>query len=261
MKPRPRVPQASVPRAVLHLVAVLSMAAALCVALVPTADAARSASPKHKTTAVSHKASAEKVDINTASLKDLEDLPGIGTVMAQKIMAGRPYKSVADLKHAGIPPGTIKGLTGKVKAGRSTAARTKSASHAAAASARAPEARKEAAAERQAEKQEARKSPPQRTFLGIPIGGSAKPAPKAEPAPEARSSESEKSSEAPRAAEPERIQAQQPPAKGMVWVNLDSKVYHFEGDRWYGTTRHGKFMWEDQAIREGYRASKTGPKK
>jgi len=45
-----------------------------------------------------------------------------------------------------------------------------------------------------------------------------------------------------------------------VWVNLDSKVYHYEGDHWYGATKHGKFMWEDQAIRDGYRAAKKGGK-
>ena len=38
--------------------------------------------------------------------------------------------------------------------------------------------------------------------------------------------------------------AQTPPAKGMVWVNTDSKVYHYEGDRWYGKTKAGKYMTE-----------------
>jgi DNA uptake protein ComE-like DNA-binding protein len=254
MKPRPHVPRGSALRAVLHLAAVLSMAAALCVALVPTADAARSAKAKHKSTTASHKASTEKLDINTATLTELEGLPGVGTVMAQRIMAGRPYKSVPDLKRAGIPPGTIKGLTGKVKAGRTTTARSESYPRAAAAS-----AEPRPAAARPAETHAAGKPAAQRSFFGIPIGGPAKPAPKEEPAP-ARAGGSEQS-EAPRAAAPERIQAQQPPAKGMVWVNLDTKVYHPEGDRWYGTTRHGKFMWEDQAVRDGYRASKAGPKK
>ncbi len=55
-------------------------------------------------------------------------------------------------------------------------------------------------------------------------------------------------------------QAQEPPQKGMVWVNLDSGVYHREGDRWYGKTKHGKFMTEADAQKAGYRASKTGPK-
>jgi hypothetical protein len=52
--------------------------------------------------------------------------------------------------------------------------------------------------------------------------------------------------------------AQMPSEKGMVWVNLDSGVYHREGDRWYGKTKHGKFMSEADAQKAGYRASKTG---
>ena len=46
------------------------------------------------------------------------------------------------------------------------------------------------------------------------------------------------------------------PAKGMVWVNLDSKVFHREGDRWYGKTKNGKFMTEADALKEGYREAK-----
>jgi hypothetical protein len=55
--------------------------------------------------------------------------------------------------------------------------------------------------------------------------------------------------------------AQTPPVKGMVWVNTSTKVYHREGDPWYGKTKHGKFMNEDDAIKAGYRASKEASKK
>ena len=44
-------------------------------------------------------------------------------------------------------------------------------------------------------------------------------------------------------------------AKGMVWVNLNSKVYHTEGE-FYGHTKEGKFMTEDEAKKAGYRAAK-----
>jgi hypothetical protein len=47
----------------------------------------------------------------------------------------------------------------------------------------------------------------------------------------------------------------------MVWVNTATKVYHYEGDRWYGTTKEGKFMTEQDAIKAGYRASKEGAPK
>jgi len=44
-------------------------------------------------------------------------------------------------------------------------------------------------------------------------------------------------------------------ASGKVWVNIDTGVYHKSG-RWYGATRKGKFMTEDEAKHAGYRASK-----
>jgi hypothetical protein len=45
-------------------------------------------------------------------------------------------------------------------------------------------------------------------------------------------------------------------ASGKVWVNTETGVYH-KGGRWYGATRQGKFMTEDEAIKSGYRAAKT----
>lgn len=45
-------------------------------------------------------------------------------------------------------------------------------------------------------------------------------------------------------------------ASGKVWVNTDTGVYHKSG-KWYGATKQGKFMTEDEAIKAGYHASKT----
>jgi hypothetical protein len=42
----------------------------------------------------------------------------------------------------------------------------------------------------------------------------------------------------------------------MVWVNLSTKVFHREGDRWYGNTKHGKYMTEAEALQAGYREAK-----
>ncbi len=41
---------------------------------------------------------------------------------------------------------------------------------------------------------------------------------------------------------------------GQVWVNTDSKVYHCPGTRWYGTTKHGEYLSESQAVLQGFRA-------
>ena len=47
-----------------------------------------------------------------------------------------------------------------------------------------------------------------------------------------------------------------PSGSGQVWVNLESKIYHKEGDRYYGKTKKGKYMPEADAIKAGYRAAK-----
>jgi hypothetical protein len=43
---------------------------------------------------------------------------------------------------------------------------------------------------------------------------------------------------------------------GKVWVNTKSGVYHRQGDKWYGKTKEGKYMTEDEAIKAGFRADK-----
>ncbi len=44
----------------------------------------------------------------------------------------------------------------------------------------------------------------------------------------------------------------------MVWVNIESGVYHKQGTRWYGKTKHGKYMLEADAIKVGYKPAKEG---
>jgi len=56
--------------------------------------------------------------------------------------------------------------------------------------------------------------------------------------------------------------ATNPPAQGgghgLVWVNTESHVYHREGSRFYGTTKKGKYVTEQEAINEGDKAAGKG---
>ena len=48
------------------------------------------------------------LDVNRASDRELQRIPGIGPVTAAKIVAGRPYRKVKDLlKIPGIGPGKL----------------------------------------------------------------------------------------------------------------------------------------------------------
>jgi hypothetical protein len=147
---------------------------------------------------------APKVDLNTATQRELETLSGIGPATAKRIIRNRPYASVAELSRASVAEPIIERIRPLVTVG------------AAPPSAAAPRA----AAGRQ---------------MGS-TSGNAGPKPSA-------------------------TEVRAAPAKGLVWVNTSRKVFYREGDRWYGRTRDGKFMTEEDAVKAGFRASKEGPTK
>jgi DNA uptake protein ComE-like DNA-binding protein len=169
------------------------------------AESRAATSGSSKTAATRGSARAEKVDVNTASQQQLEALPGIGAATAKKIIAGRPYTSVADLSKVGVSESTIKKISPLVTVSAVSSAPASSS---------------------------ARSSVPASSAAPSSSASSSSPA----PAPAA--------------------QYQPPPSPGMVWVNLDTKIFHREGDRWYGKTKRGKYMSEADAGKAGYRLSK-----
>jgi hypothetical protein len=51
------------------------------------------------------------------------------------------------------------------------------------------------------------------------------------------------------------------PSDAVVWVNNKSHKYHYSGDRYYGTTKHGAYMCENEAKTAGDAAAKNSKPK
>ena len=45
--------------------------------------------------------------------------------------------------------------------------------------------------------------------------------------------------------------------KGLVWVNTSSHVYHYQKSRWYGKTKQGQYMTEEEAKEDGNRPARS----
>lgn len=88
------------------LIAVLSLVLLGGITFAQTAPASgKSETGKEQAGMAGDKAKAEKIDINAASKDELMALPGIGDKTADKIVAGRPYKTKRDLLTKKIVPG------------------------------------------------------------------------------------------------------------------------------------------------------------
>lgn len=250
-----------------------------------------------ESTAKSTGKTAAKVDLNSASEKDLVALPGVGEATAKKIIAGRPYKSIDDLSRAGVSKATITKISSLVTVGAASSASESTAKKSDETKAKNPVPEKAAqpgkvdinsASEKDlvalpgVGEATAKKIIGGRPFKSIDdlsragvskttiakisslvtVGGAAassSPAPAAA-TPAAPVTSTEKKAKSTQSEATEEAPYQAPPSKGLVWVNLNTKIYHLEGDHWYGRTKNGKYMTEADAIKAGYTKAKKGGK-
>jgi hypothetical protein len=187
-----------------------------------------------------------KIDLNTASQAALESLPGVDPAMAKQIIAGRPYTSVADLSKAGVPASTIERIAPLVKVGppgTAAAATEKGAQKAASGVEKGADATAKGV-EKGADA----------TAKGVEKGVSA-------------ASKGVQQGAAATASAAEKVDRKmtgaprKPPQAGMVWADTATKIYHKEGDPSFGKTRTGKWLTEEEAVKEGYRAAKPNAAK
>lgn len=88
-------------------------------------------------------------------------------------------------------------------------------------------------------------------FAQTPAAGTA---PAAKPAPAAKTTAA-----APAAAAADKAKAKSPApggGAGKVWANTNSKIYHCQGDRYYGTTKQGEYMTLADAKAKGIQPAK-----
>jgi competence protein ComEA len=63
------------------------------------------------------RATPKKLDLNSASLSQLQNLPGVEPGMAAHILAGRPYATIDDLARNGVPLSTLERIRPLVTVG------------------------------------------------------------------------------------------------------------------------------------------------
>jgi hypothetical protein len=56
----------------------------------------------------------------------------------------------------------------------------------------------------------------------------------------------------------EQAAQQHCPDDTVVWLNLPTGIFHFQGQRWYGNTKTGEYVCEKEAEKAGDRATLNG---
>jgi DNA uptake protein ComE-like DNA-binding protein len=178
------------------------------------------------------------LDLNSATETQLQTLPGVGDATAKKIIAGRPFNSVDDLTKAGLSKATIEKIKPlvTVKGAASQPAEMVNLNTAS------EEQLQEVPGIGPAYAAKIVKGRPYKSVddlakAGLPKATIEKIRPHVTVQSEAAAI------------------TRTPPKAGMVWVNTDSGIYHKEGSRWYGKTKEGKFMAEQDAKKQSFKAA------
>jgi len=48
------------------------------------------------------------------------------------------------------------------------------------------------------------------------------------------------------------------PKDVVVWLNIPTRIYHLQGMRWYGATKSGAYVCQQEADRAGDRETRNG---
>jgi len=185
------------------------------------------------------------VNLNQAKEDELHAVAGLTPALVKKIIAGRPYQSIDDLSKSGIPAAIIRKIRHQVTTNDRQVTHTVQKPIASDSPSSLVDLN-QATEQQLREVSEIGDANAKKIVAGRPYRSVDDLAKAGLPATEVAKIKP-------------RVTVAAVVAKsttGLVWVNRQSKKYHREGSQWYGKTKSGEYMPEEEAIKAGYIAAK-----